>query len=88
MRYAKKEIRLSCHAADGRFTVRVADDGPGIAPEDLPHVFERFYKGKDGKHGIGLAIAKAAAEAWHGTLQVRNDGGAVFEAVFPIDKSS
>ncbi len=88
MRYAKKEIRLSCHAADRRITVRVADDGPGIAPEDLPHVFERFYKGKDGKHGIGLAIAKAAAEAWHGTLQVRNDGGAVFEAVFPIDKSS
>ena len=82
VRYAKKEIRLSCHTDDGKVTVRVTDDGPGIAPEDLPHVFERFYKGKDGKHGIGLAIAKAAAEAWNGTLQVHNDGGAVFEAVF------
>ena len=82
VRYAKQEIRLSCHNADGKITVRVADDGPGIAEEDLPHVFERFYKGKDGKHGIGLAIAKAAAEAWNGTLRVWNDDGAVFEAVF------
>lgn len=82
VRYASREIRLSCHAADGKITVRVADDGPGIAEEDLPHVFERFYKGKDGKHGIGLAIAKAAAEAWNGALRVRNDGGAVFETVF------
>ena len=82
VRYASREIQLRCHAADGKITVRVADDGPGIAEADLPHVFERFYKGKDGKHGIGLAIAKAAAEAWHGNLQVRNDGGAVFEAIF------
>ena len=88
VRYASKEVRLSCHTDDDKVTVRVSDDGPGIAEEDLPHVFERFYKGKDGKHGIGLAIAKAAAEAWNGTLQVHNDGGAVFEAVFPIDKSS
>ena len=82
VRYARKEIRLGCRAADGKITVRVADDGPGVAEADLPHVFERFYKGADGKHGIGLAIAKAVAETWHGTLQVRNEGGAVFEAVF------
>ena len=82
VRYAAREIRLSCHAADGKITVRVADDGPGIAEEDLPHVFERFYKGKDGNHGIGLAIAKTAAESWNGKLQVHNDGGAVFEATF------
>jgi signal transduction histidine kinase len=82
VRYASREIRLSCHTADGKITVRVADDGPGVAEEDLPHVFERFYKGKDGKHGIGLAIAKAAAEAWNGKLQAHNDGGAVFEAIF------
>lgn len=82
VRYASREIRLSCHTADGKITVRVADDGPGVAEEDLPHVFERFYKGKDGKHGIGLAIAEAAAEAWNGKLQAHNDGGAVFEAIF------
>ena len=84
VRYARKEIRLSCRGSGESAVVRVADDGPGVAEEDLPHVFERFYKGKDGKHGIGLAIAQSVAEAYHGTLTVRNENGAVFEAVFPI----
>lgn len=83
IRYAKSEVRLACHTEDGAVVVRVADDGPGIAEEDLPHIFERFYKGKDGKHGIGLAIAQSVAETYHGTLTARSDGGAVFEARFP-----
>ena len=83
IRYAKSEVRLACHTEDGAVVVRVADDGPGIAAEDLPHIFERFYKGKDGKHGIGLAIAQSVAETCHGALSARSDGGAVFEARFP-----
>lgn len=83
VRYARKEIRLTCRSGEELLAVRVADDGAGIAPEDLPHVFERFYKGKDGKHGIGLAIAQSVAETYRGTLRVWNDSGAVFEAVFP-----
>lgn len=85
VRYANKEVRLSCHIEEGKATVRVADDGAGIAEKDLPYVFERFYKGAGGKHGIGLAIAQSVAEAYHGTLCARNENGAVFEAVFPID---
>ncbi len=88
VRYARKQIRLSCHAQPDAVTVRVADDGPGIAPEDLPHVFERFYKGKDGKHGIGLAIAEAAAGNCGGSLTARNENGAVFEAVFPTGQAA
>ena len=84
VRYASKEIRLSCHSSGESAIIRVADDGPGIAEEDLPHVFERFYKGKDGKHGIGLAIAQSVAEAYQGTLTARNENGAVFEAAFRI----
>ncbi len=83
VRYAEKEIRLGCRLRDGRAVVTVADDGRGISEEDLPHVFERFYKGKDGKHGIGLAIAESVAQAYGGTLSARNDGGAVFEASLP-----
>ena len=67
--------------------VRVADDGPGISADDLPHVFERFYKGAGGKHGIGLAIAQAVAESCHGTLTAHNNGGAVFELKFPPAES-
>ena len=88
VRYAKKEIRLSCHADADKAVVRVADDGPGIASEDLPHIFERFYKGKDGKHGIGLAIAQSVAETCRGTLRAWNDGGAVFEAALPLAATS
>lgn len=83
VRYAQREILLCCHSTGEAVTVRVCDDGPGIAPEDLPHVFERFYKGKGGKHGIGLAIACATAEAYGGSLRASNRDGAVFEAVFP-----
>ena len=83
IRYAKKEITLSCHQeADGICAV-VADDGPGVSAEDLPHVFERMYKGNGGKHGIGLAIAQTVAESCGGRITVRNENGAVFEARFP-----
>ena len=86
VRYASKEICLSCHRKENTAEIRIADDGPGIRPEDLPHVFERFYKGKDGKHGIGLAIARSVAEAYHGTISARNENGAVFEVTFPTDQ--
>ena len=84
IRYAKSAVHLSCRALDGAVLARVADDGPGIAEEDLPHVFERFYRGKDGKHGIGLAIAQSVAEGYHGSLTAHSIDGAVFEVRFPI----
>ena len=84
IRYAKSTVHLTCRATDGAVLARVADDGSGISEEDLPHIFERFYRGKDGKHGIGLAIARSVAENWHGTLTAHNVDGAVFEVRFPI----
>lgn len=81
-RYAKSRIDVSCREAEGRVRVRIRDDGNGISENDLPRVFERFYKGEGGKHGIGLAIAKSVAEAYHGSLEAENDNGAVFTAVF------
>ena len=83
IRYARSEVLLACRGEEDCIAVRVADDGEGISPEDLPHIFARFYKGKGGKHGIGLAIALSVAESYHGTLTARTEGGAVFEARFP-----
>ena len=84
IRYAKSEILLSCHTKDGRAIILVADDGPGVSEEDLPHVFERFYKGRDGQHGIGLAIAQTVAQTYNGTVTVRNNNGAEFEVEFSM----
>ncbi len=53
----------------------VTDSGSGIAPEDLPHIFERFYRGKEfsgSGYGIGLSFAQRIIAAQNGSLQVRN----------------
>ncbi len=84
VRYARSEVRLTCRTEGERVLVRVSDDGPGISSDDLPHIFERFYRGKDGKHGIGLAIAQSVAENHHGAITARNENGAVFEVEFPV----
>ncbi|MDA8315656.1 MAG: ATP-binding protein [Actinomycetota bacterium] len=60
-------------------TLQVADDGPGIAPENLPHVFERFFRGSDaraGGSGIGLAVVAGLVEAHGGTAAVASEPGA------------
>lgn len=76
-------------------TIEVTDTGEGIAPEHLPHLFERFYRvdtARDrhrGGAGIGLAIAKAFAEAHGGQLTSSSGGpgtGATFALTLPIDR--
>ena len=88
LRYARSEIRLCCRREGEGVFASVADDGPGVSEEDLPHVFERFYKGAGGRHGIGLAIAQSVAESSKGEIRVHNDGGAVFELRFPVGSVS
>ena len=71
---------------DGTLSVR--DHGPGFADEDLPHVFERFYRAKDARgmpgSGLGLAIVRQAAETRGGTVEAANapGGGALMRVRF------
>ena len=84
VRYARSELRLTCRADRRQVTIRIQDDGDGIAEEDLPHIFDRFYMGKSGKSGIGLALTKEIVHLHRGTIRAYNvDTGAVFEITLP-----
>lgn len=86
LRYAEQVVTLCCRQNDRRIEIAVKDDGPGISPEDLPHVFERFFKGQGGKHGIGLSIVKAAVELHGGTITAGTEAGASFTIYFDRTK--
>ena len=80
IRYARSRVSIASRSKNGQILITVCDDGEGISPQDLPHVFERCYKGKSGHFGIGLAIAHSAATQMHGSLTAQNspEGGACF----------
>jgi len=56
-------------------SITFGDTGSGISPEQLPHIFERFYKGKNGGLGLGLAIVKELIDAHNGTISVQSESG-------------
>lgn len=84
-------IMLGVEATAKTLIIRVADKGPGISPETLPNLFEKFQRASDarpGGTGLGLSIARGFVEAHGGTLEAYNqpDGGAVFIIRLPLEK--
>ena len=86
------EIRVTVGPGPDRSTValRITDSGRGIAPEHLPHIFERFYRvqntdGNERGSGLGLAIVHAIVEAHHGNVTVESTPGAgsAFTVILP-----
>lgn len=85
------EIQMGVVCKDGSIHFTVSDNGPGIPPEALANVFERFYRAdksrsrEDGGSGLGLAIARQLAIAQGGTLTAENrpEGGARFTLILP-----
>ena len=80
IRYAKSEIIIESETDNG-LIIRLCDDGTGFEENELPHVFERFFKGDRGKTGLGLSIVKSTVENYNGTVYAynRNDTGACVE---------
>jgi PAS domain S-box-containing protein len=74
----KGEVRITAERRGDGIIVSVADNGPGITPDELPHVFERFYRARHGRRqhsggtGLGLTICKAFVEAHGGTIWVES----------------
>jgi signal transduction histidine kinase len=75
------EAHVKLGVQTGLAVLTIRDTGPGISTEDLPHVFERFYRGdksrtvSNGNAGLGLAISKAIVEAHGGTISVSSKPG-------------
>ena len=72
-------IHISLSEQSGSIVLCVENTGKGIAPEDLPHIFERFYQADDARtdssFGLGLAIAKGLTERNHGSISVSSEQG-------------
>jgi len=84
-------VTLCADLVESGAAVSVSDTGEGILPEDLPHIFERFYRGEKSRNrvsggaGLGLAIVKGIVEAHSGTIEVESEPGqgSVFTIVLP-----
>jgi len=93
IRYTPKdgEISLTVKPVGRNIIINIRDTGEGILPEDIPHVFERFYRGDksrsrlSGGAGLGLAIAKGVVEAHHGEITIHSERlkGTTFTITLP-----
>lgn len=78
---AQGQVQLSAAQQGDRIEIRISDTGPGIDPEDLPHVFDRFYRADKsrtrttGGSGLGLAIVRSLVELHGGTVSVESKPG-------------
>jgi signal transduction histidine kinase len=84
------QVTLEAQRTGQTVEVTVQDSGEGIRPEDIPHIFERFYRGEKsrsratGGAGLGLAIAQGIVRAHGGEIRVENDSGARFIFTLPL----
>jgi signal transduction histidine kinase len=86
------QVVVSARQQPAEVRVSVADDGPGIAPEDLSHVFDRFWRGGKPRvegSGLGLAIARELVRAHGGRIWVQSQPGrgSVFHFTLPLAAS-
>lgn len=91
---AESRVELGATATGGWVTISVADHGPGIPGGDLPHVFDRFYRGQHtaarGGLGIGLYSVRLLVEAHGGTVRAEpgREGGTIFRVALPASSGS
>jgi signal transduction histidine kinase len=96
LKYTPKEKNVTISITSekvGFVGFKVQDDGAGMSEEDLPYIFERFYRGdksrdrKTGGVGIGLSIVKALMDAHKGTIKVKSrlNKGTSFTLWFPLE---
>lgn len=87
------KVEIAVGEEEGQASFRVSDTGPGIGPDDLPHIFERFYRtdqarGQGKGFGLGLALARSIVEAHGGKITVHSEPGkgSSFTIMLPAQK--
>ncbi len=89
-------VTLSCASDSAGCIISVRDEGPGIASEDLPKIFDRFYRSDKARkadtagHGLGLSIARIIVVAHGGKIRVRSKpgSGSVFSVILPLSENA
>lgn len=90
-----KRVKVEVQSTSKYVSVAIYDQGQGIMPNDLPKIFDRFYRADNGRtkteaggYGLGLAIAKKIADAHHGVIEVKSvvKKGSVFSVKLPLAK--
>lgn len=86
LRYGNKETHIAAAIDEKNCEIRIFDDGEGFDEMDLKNIFERFYKGKKGNTGLGLAITRVIIEKHGGSIEAYNNakGGAEFRVLLPV----
>ena len=88
----ERRISVSTEVRENRLVATISDNGPGIAPETLPHIFNPFFttKPRGSGTGLGLSISDGIIHEHHGTLRVRSEpgAGATFEIELPLQPES
>ncbi len=82
-----RSVRIYAESTAGRVSVTISDRGPGIAPSDLPHVADKFWKGGDGQPGglgLGLWVSRQVVEAHGGALSVSSAPGQGTQVSFTL----
>lgn len=83
---APRTLRISIATNDKTAELTIADNGPGIPPDVLPHLFEPFFSTREGGLGLGLTLCETLASGMGGQLSANNaaEGGAVFTLTLPL----
>ena len=88
LRYADHEILIRMSTDGNSLILLIQDDGPGFLEKELPHIFERFYKGDGGKNGIGLSIVWTGIHYLGGSITAGNravpEHGAYYRLLLPL----
>jgi signal transduction histidine kinase len=98
IKYSPKQskVNLSSEKKDGNIFIHIKDQGIGISEEDIPHLFDRFYRADKSRtksdvqgYGLGLSIAGQIIESHHGSIKVRSvlDEGTTFTIQIPVKHS-